>query len=84
MANHKSAEKRHRQSLKKRENNRNAKSAVRTAIKKARTAAEKGEATKKDLTKTAESKIAKLATKGIIHKKTAQRLISRINKKANK
>ena len=63
MATHKSAEKRHRQSLKKRLTNRNMKAAVRTQVKKARAAIEKKEGNAKELVKAAEKAIAKAASK---------------------
>ena len=84
MANHKSAKKRHRQSLTKNERNRSTKSAVRTTLKKARTAVESKDASAKDLARQAESALAKAASKGIINKKTARRTISRINSAAAK
>jgi small subunit ribosomal protein S20 len=81
MATHKSAEKRHRQSLKKRLSNRNVKSAVRTQIKKARAAIEQKDSNAKELVKAAEKAIAKAAAKGRFHKKNAARQISRLASK---
>lgn len=81
MANHKSAEKRHRQSLKRRDRNRMAKSGFRTAIKKAKSAVESKDANAKELLRQAEKAIAKAANKGIVHKKSAARRISRLTKK---
>ncbi|HMO18157.1 MAG TPA: 30S ribosomal protein S20 [Oligoflexia bacterium] len=82
MANHASALKRHRQSLKRRDRNRTAKSAIRTAIKKISSHLEKGE---KD-SAVAHAKVAtklldKAAIHGIIHKNAAARTISRISLK---
>jgi small subunit ribosomal protein S20 len=85
MANHKSAIKRHRQSLKRRDANRSAKAEVRTALKKASsvtTAGKKDEAL--TATRQAESLMAKAVKKGRFHKKTLARKISRLTKQANK
>jgi small subunit ribosomal protein S20 len=81
MANHKSAIKRHRQSLSRRSRNRSHKAEVRTALKAA-SAANGPEA--KELVKSAESLMAKAAKKGIFHKKTLARKISRLSKQAAK
>jgi small subunit ribosomal protein S20 len=84
MANHKSAEKRHRQSLKRRTRNRLVKATVRTAVKKARASIHANSPELPSCMKTAESELAKAAKKGIMHKKTAARLISRLASQANK
>ena len=82
MANHKSAIKRHRQSLKRRDQNRNIKSTLRTSIRTTKEAVEKGDAkAAQDLLKQAISKITKAGIKGSIHKKNAARKISRLAKK---
>lgn len=79
MANHKSAEKRHRQSLKRRDRNRNAKSTIRTAIKKVHQALEAGDATAaRELAVKAERLAAKAAAKGILHKRNAARRVGRL------
>ena len=79
MANHKSAIKRYRQSLKRRDRNREIKDDLKGAIKKARAAAEGSDkAEAKKLALVAEQKLAKAAVKGIIHKANAKRRISRI------
>lgn len=83
MANHKSAEKRHKQSLVRRQRNRLVKAKVRTAVKKARVAiSDKPEDLALQL-RLAETELAKAASKGILHKKTAARLISRLAKRAS-
>lgn len=85
MANHKSAIKRHRQSLKRRDSNRAARAEVRTALKKAATVSASGkrdEAVK--ATQQAESLMAKAVKKGRFHKKTLARKVSRLAKQANK
>ncbi len=84
MANHKSAIKRHRQSEKRRLQNRQAKSALHTQLKKAH--AEIGAKSAKPqegAVGLAVKALASAATKGLMHKKTASRRISRLMKKAN-
>ena len=81
MANHPSAEKRNRQRIVRTERNRAAKSALRGAVKKARTAVASGDAAKaKSSSATAEKALAKAASKGVIHPRTAARTTSRIAK----
>jgi small subunit ribosomal protein S20 len=79
VASHASALKAHRQSLKRREHNREMRSALRTAIKNIRTAieAKDAETVKKQLPATV-SLIDKMAAKGIIHDNTAARHKSRL------
>jgi small subunit ribosomal protein S20 len=76
MATHKSAIKRHKQSLKRRATNRARKSELKTLIKKVRTAQDKEPA------RAAYNKVVslldKLATKGIIHKNKASNQKSRL------
>lgn len=85
MANHKSAIKRHRQSIKRRDSNRAAKSAVRTAVKKAEAAAQAGnKAEAQTLVRQAESMMAKAVKKGLYHKATLARKVSRLQTRANK
>ncbi|HDQ04048.1 MAG TPA: 30S ribosomal protein S20 [Deltaproteobacteria bacterium] len=84
MATHKSAEKRDRQNKKRRARNISVKSALRTKIKVLDTAAagkKKPEAAA--ALKAAAPALAKAASKGVIHKKTASRKISRLTKKVN-
>jgi small subunit ribosomal protein S20 len=81
MANHPSAEKRNRQRIVRTERNRAAKSALRSAIKKARGAVGSGDAAKaKESVGSAEKALAKAAAKGLIHPRTASRTASRIAK----
>ncbi len=85
MANHASAAKRNRQSEKRRERNRNVRAALRTEIKKARTAiADKQAENNTGILRNAVSALAKAVSKGIFKKKTASRRISRLMKAANK
>jgi len=85
VANHKSAKKRARQSLRRRDRNRHDRSEMRTAVKRVRSAVESGEneAARSALT-SAESQIRRAATKGLIHWKTASRRISRLTKATNR
>ncbi len=84
MANHKSAEKRNRQAQVRRMRNRVNKTKMKTAIKKLDEVVAAGsmDEAKEILPKTA-SVIAKTASKGTIHKKTASRKISRLTKRVN-
>lgn len=85
MANHKSAIKRHRQSLKRRDRNRSAKAAVRTAVKNASAAAVSGNKTEAEtLARSAESLMAKASKKGLFHKATLARKISRLQAQVQK
>ncbi len=84
MANHKSAIKRARQSELRNARNRAAKTRVKTVTKNVRQVVVEGtqEAAMAKLTE-AQSVIAKAAKKGIIHKRTASRKISRLAKLVN-
>lgn len=85
MANIKSAKKRILVNQKKAERNKAIKSATKTAIKKVRAAIEQGdkEAAKAALLG-ATSAIDRAATKGVYHKNTASRKISRLSLAVNK
>lgn len=81
MANTKSAEKRNRQNLERRDRNRAGRSRMRTEVKKLRTAVESGdEARAKELLEPTLSLIDKSAQKGVIHCNTAARTKSRLAK----
>ncbi len=81
MANHKSAEKRHRQNLKRRESNRGAKSTIRTSIKTAIELAKSGKRDEALLeAKKATSLLDKAIVHGVLHKNTVQRTISRLHR----
>jgi len=84
LAKTKSAEKRIRQSEKRREGNIRVKSQVKTSVKKLLLAVESKdlEQSKASLGK-AISVIDKAASKGVIHKNTASRKISRLTQKVN-
>lgn len=83
MANTKSAKKRAKQEIVRRERNLSRKTAIKTAIKKALAAiaqASDFEQTK-SLLKDVEVKLARAKSKGVIHKKTASRKLSRLAQK---
>lgn len=82
MANHKSAEKRHRQSIKRKTRNKIVKTGVRGAVKKVRSAVDSADAAAgQESLKLAEKLLAKAAAKGIIKKGTARRNTSRLARK---
>ncbi len=84
MATHRSAEKRHRQSLKRRARNRFSKATYRTVIKSALELAKAGKtAEAKEKAKAATRLLDKAAIHGVLHKKTAQRNISRLHLQIN-
>ena len=85
MANTRSAEKRNRQSLKRRERNMAVRTRVKGAVKKVRETAAKGDgaATKQALLE-ATVTLDKAASKGVLHKNAASRRISRLAKAAAK
>jgi small subunit ribosomal protein S20 len=84
VANHKSAEKRNRQSQVRRLRNKSNRSRMKTAIRKIDEAVIAGSADEaREALKEAIPVIAKTASKGTIHKKTASRKISRLTKRVN-
>jgi small subunit ribosomal protein S20 len=85
LAQHKSAAKRARQSVKRRARNRNIRSAVRTGVKAARAASDgddPAEATA--AARNAEGLLRRAASKGVIPKKRASRRVSRLARRANR
>ncbi len=85
MANHKSAEKRNRQAQDRRLRNRVNKTQMKNAIRKVNAAVATGsDAEAKEALLMAIPVIAKTASKGSIHKRTASRKISRLAKSVNK
>ncbi len=84
MANHKSAEKRNRQNAVRQARNTHIRTGMRTLVKQVREAVTAGD---KDAAQAALAKaipyIDKTSTKGVIHKATASRKISRLNKLVN-
>ena len=83
MASHKSAEKRNRQTPKRQLRNRLSLGAMRTALKKARTALDGKSTEASALIKQAVQHIDKAVTKGTLHRRTASRLISRLTRRSN-
>jgi small subunit ribosomal protein S20 len=85
MAHHKSAIKRIRQNEKRRMYNRYWKSTMRTAIKQVRKAVEANDLEKARIAmREATSTIDHVASKGVIHKNTASRNISRLARLVNR
>ena len=84
MANHKSAIKRNRQNEKRSDRNRGLRTQVKSHIKKVLTAVEEKnvEEAKKSLLE-AKTVIAKVASKGVLHSRTASRKISGLAKKVH-
>lgn len=79
---HPSAQKRHRQSLKKRARNRTVRTEMRHEIRKVREVVASGDAAAAaGELKTAMKVISKAASKGVIHRNTASRYIARLSKK---
>jgi small subunit ribosomal protein S20 len=84
MPNTASAKKEQRKTAKRRLLNRSQRSALRTAVKKARTAVETGEADSEASLKAAVKKLDQAASKNLIHKNTAARTKSRLAKLSKK
>jgi len=85
VANHKSAEKRNRQSKVRRMRNRINKTKMKNAIRKVNEAVEAGSAEDAQAAlQLAIPVIAKTASKGTIHKRTSSRKISRLTKSVKK
>lgn len=79
MATHKSAEKRHRQNLKRREQNRKAKATIRTVLKGVKAAAaNKDFETAEQLERKASRLLDKANVHGLMHKNTVARTKSRL------
>jgi small subunit ribosomal protein S20 len=79
MATHPSAEKRNRQTARRTLRNKRVLTAVRTAVKQARAAMGSGDLrTAKTSVAAASRALAKAATKGVIHDRSASRSVSRI------
>ena len=84
MPNHKSAEKRVRQSVKRNAINKNNRSSLRTQIKKLRAALAAGDKNQsQELLMPTVSRIDKAVNKGILHKNTAARYKSRLTAHVN-
>lgn len=84
MANHPSAAKRNRQRLKRTIRNKDARSAVRTVLKKARASVAAGEADAKAKVEAAVIALARAASAGVIHSNAASRTTARIRSALHK
>lgn len=84
MAKLASAVKRHKQSLKRRARNRHVRSTVKSSVKEVRAALAEGADKGAELLSNAMSVIARSGAKGVLHKKTASRKISRLAKAVHK
>ncbi|MDO9633337.1 MAG: 30S ribosomal protein S20 [Humidesulfovibrio sp.] len=85
MANHPSASKRHRQSLKRQARNKSVKTRIKNVVKAVRQAlAEKNADTAAIALKTASSVLDRAASKKVIHWKKAGRCIARLQTAVNK
>ncbi|MFP4658369.1 MAG: 30S ribosomal protein S20 [Desulfonatronovibrionaceae bacterium] len=84
MANHRSAFKRHKQSLKANVRNKAIKTRIKNAVKKVDQAVAQNDAQQAhDALRTASSILDRAAQKKVIHKRKAARKISRLNKAIN-
>jgi small subunit ribosomal protein S20 len=83
LANHKSAKKRAKQSQVRRLRNKSVKTTLKNLEKKVRAAKEEDGGNKDEILRKTQSAIHKAAKKGVIHKKTASRKISRLFKFMN-
>ncbi|MDA8121743.1 MAG: 30S ribosomal protein S20 [Deltaproteobacteria bacterium] len=85
MSKSSSAEKRHKQSLKRKIRNRHIRSTVKSAVKEVRTALSGSDAPKAvEILKETSSVIARAGSKGVLHKKTVARKVSRLSKAVHK
>jgi len=78
MANHPSAKKRHRQSLKRQARNKHVRSTVRSAVRAVQAGSAEPEAAEK--LARAEQLLRKAQTKGVFHRKTVSRTVSRLTR----
>jgi small subunit ribosomal protein S20 len=84
VANHASAKKRVRQTIKRTARNRNIRTNVRTSVKRVRAAIEAGDANAaKTALAAAVSRIDGAVSKGIFHRKTGSRYIARLTHQVN-
>ena len=84
MANHKSAEKRNRQNIVRRDRNRANRTRIKKIVKQVNEAIEKSSADEAQVALKAAAKVIdKVAGKGTIHRRNAARKISRLTKKVN-
>ena len=84
MANHASAIKRQKQSVKRNARNRAARTRVKNVVKAVRAAIKNNDkAAAQEQLRQASSVLARVAVKGVIHKKNASRKVSRLAKAVN-
>jgi small subunit ribosomal protein S20 len=84
VANHASAKKRIRQTHKRTLRNKHVRSTVRSSVKDVRTAVTAGDGKKaQEALSVASRRIAAAVTKGVLHKKTASRYVSRLTLQVN-
>lgn len=83
MANHKQAIKRHRQNQKRRARNRAVVSTLRGLVKKARSAIAAGSPGDASVAEASKA-FDRAVSKGVLHKRTASRRVSRLAKAANR
>ena len=82
MANNRSQEKRNRQNAKRRAANKSVRSELKTRARNALEAAQEGDAARaEELLKAAQKRIDMATSKGILHKNTAARRKSRLNRR---
>ncbi len=84
MANIRSQKKRILTNEKRRVRNKAARSELKTRVKNARTAIDQGTETSEELVQAAQRRLAKAASRGILHKRQAARRTSRLMKAAAK
>ena len=82
MATHRSAKKRHAQSLRRRARNNQIRKTVRGAVRKLRDAKAAGGKDVPELLHDAERLLRKAASKGVLHQRTVSRTVSRLAKLA--
>jgi small subunit ribosomal protein S20 len=78
VANTRSAQKRNRQSLKRRARNLSIRNAVKTAVKKAREAVASKAPNAKDAVNNAKRMLDRAATRGVLHARNASRRVARL------
>lgn len=83
MAKHKQAMKRHRQNVKRAARNQSARSALRTLVKKARTSLEEAKPDGAAI-EVAKKAMDRSASRGVMHKRTASRRVSRLARALNR
>ena len=84
MANHASAKKRIRQTIKRTERNKHLRTTVRTLVKRVRAAVASADKDKaKEALKAAVAKIDSAVAKGVYHRRTGSRYVGRLNRQVD-